>query len=341
MTIKSQIITDKKHLQFLRHQNFDIYVQHPNFGKFNEELNDEYFCFALSCNSKVIISSLCILIKAKRGNFIYLPYGPVYNEDFKDHLGQFFKDLKQIAKQKNACFIRISPYKQLNTESLNLFKKIGFHIAPMHMIAQNTAVLDLNGKTEQSLLKAMNKNHRNLIKKSLKTLDLTVKVSSDINDISKVSNLLKITAKRHNFIPFSQNYLETEFKYFQSENAGRIYLCYFKDELIAASITYQFGKTKVYKHGASNMKYKNIPASYLIQWKSIQDALTDNIHNYNFWGIAPSKDHKNHPFYGITHFKLGFGSKQIDLLPALDMVVNFRYIFNWLIETFRRLKRGF
>lgn len=341
MTIKSQIITDKKHLQFLRSQNFDIYVQHPNFGKFNQELNDEYFCFALSCNSKVVISSLCILIKAKRGYFIYLPYGPVYDEDFKDHLGQFFKDLKQISKQKNACFIRISPYVEHSTQSLNLFKKIGFHHAPMHMIAQNTAILDLKDQTEQSLLKAMNKNHRNLIKKALKTPDLKVKVSTDISDISKVSNLLKITAKRHKFVPFSQKYLETEFKNFQDENAGRIYLCYYKDELIAASITYQYGKTKVYKHGASNMKYKNIPASYLIQFKSIQDALSDKLHSYNFWGVAPSKEHKKHPFYGITHFKLGFGSKQIDLLPALDMTVNFRYILNWLIETFRRLKRGF
>ena len=175
----------------------------------------------------------------------------------------------------------------------------------------------------------------------LKVQDLTIKVSTDINDIKLVANLLEITAKRHKFTPFSLKYLEAEFSTFQECKAGRIYLCYYQDELIAASITYQNGKTKVYKHGASNMKYKNIPASYLIQWQSILDALKDGLHTYNFWGVAPSKDHKKHPFYGITHFKLGFGAKQLDLLPAMDMMVNFRYIFNWLIETLRRLKRGF
>ena len=341
MKIKSQIISDKKHIQFLNSNNFDIYVQHPSFGKFNQILGDEYFCFALFKNSKPIISSLCILIKAKRGHFIYLPYGPVYNDDFKDHLDQFFKGLKQVAKEKNASFIRVSPYKELNNQSLQTFKKSNFFKAPMHMIAQNTALLDLKNKDEKAILKAMNKNHRNLIRKSLKTQDLTIKVSTDVNDIKLVANLLEITAKRHKFTPFSLKYLETEFSAFQEINAGRIYLCYYQEELIAASITYQNGKTKVYKHGASNMKYKNIPASYLIQWQSILDALKDGLHTYNFWGVAPSKDHKKHPFYGITHFKLGFGAKQLDLLPAMDMMVNFRYIFNWLIETLRRLKRGF
>ncbi|MBT5346766.1 peptidoglycan bridge formation glycyltransferase FemA/FemB family protein [bacterium] len=341
MKIKSQIITDKKHIQFLNSQNFDIYVQHPNFGKFNHNLGDEYFCFALLKNSKPIISSLCILIKAKRGHFFYLPYGPVYNDDFKDHLGQFFKGLKQIAKEKNISFIRISPYKEISKQNLQTFKKNNFFKAPMHMIAQNTALLDLKNKDEKAILKAMNKNHRNLIRKGLKNSDLSVKVSTDVKDIKKVSNLLQITAKRHNFTPFSQKYLETEFQSFQDLKAGRIYLCYYQEELIAASITYQFGKTKVYKHGASNMKYKNIPASYLIQWHSILDALKDKLEVYNFWGVAPSQNHKDHPFYGITHFKLGFGAKQIDLIPALDMRINFRYIFNWLIETIRRLKRGF
>jgi len=341
MKTKSQIISDKKHIQFLKSQNFDIYVQHPNFGKFNQSLNDEYFCFALLKDSKVIISSLCILIKAKRGHFIYLPYGPVYNDDVKEHLGQFFKDLKRIAKEKSASFIRISPYIKSNKENLQTFKKSKFFKAPMHMIAQNTALLNLTDQDEKSLLKSMNKNHRNLIKKALKTQDLKIQVSTDIKDIQKVSNLLEITAKRHNFTPFSLKYLETEFKTFQEINAGKIYLCYYQDELIAASITYQYGKTKVYKHGASNMKYKNIPASYLIQWQSILDALTDGLQAYNFWGVAPSKEHKSHPFYGITHFKLGFGAKQLDLLPAMDTVVNIRYILNWFIETFRRLKRGF
>lgn len=341
MKIQSQIITDSQHIQFLENMQFDIYVQHPNFGKFNQELGDEYFCFGLFQDSKLIISSLCILIKARRGHFLYLPYGPIYNDEFKDHLSDFMQGLKSIAIQKACSFIRVSPYKEFNKQRLQTFKKLNFWKAPMHMIAENTAILNLKDQTQQSLLKYMNKNHRNLIKKALKTQDLSIRVSTDIQDIQKVSDLLQVTAQRHKFIPFSLKYLKTEFQAFQEQKAGRIYLCYYKEELIAASITYQFGKTKVYKHGASNMKYKNLPASYLIQWQSICDALADNLENYNFWGVAPTKDYRKHPFYGITHFKLGFGSTQIDLLPALDMPLNLRYIINWFIETIRRFKRGF
>ena len=42
------------------------------------------------------------------------------------------------------------------------------------------------------------------------------------------------------------------------------------------------------------MKYKNIPASYLIQWQSILDALADGLQTYNF-GELHLKEHKNHP----------------------------------------------
>jgi lipid II:glycine glycyltransferase (peptidoglycan interpeptide bridge formation enzyme) len=61
---------------------------------------------------------------------------------------------------------------------------------------------------------------------------------------------------------------------------------------------------------------------------------------YNFWGIAKEGD-KKHPFYGITHFKKGFGGFEKDLLPAHDLKVSFKYWIDYVIETLRRIKRGF
>jgi len=334
-----KITNSEDHLRFLKDQNFNIYVQHPLFGEFNQNLGDEYFCFSGLKNNQIVISSLCILIKAKRGNFLYLPYGPI----FKDHsiVKDYFSELKNLAKQKGCNFVRISPFLDYTQQNLNLFKSSGFTKSPMHMIAENTCVLDLKDKTKDEVLKGMNKNHRNLIKKSLKTKELEVKVSSDSKDIKILHDLLIETSKRHGFTPFSLEYLKQEFDTFKKIKAGKIYIAYYNSKPIAASIFYQFCDTKVYKHGASLSEFRNVPASYLIQWTSILDAINDNIHNYNFWGVAPSKEHKNHPFYGITHFKMGFGSKQIDLIPALDLPINMFYWFNWIIETLRRKKRGF
>ncbi len=336
-----QIIKDQEHINFLNQQKFDIYVQHPLFGEFNQELNDEYFCFAAMVDNQVKVSSLCILIKAKRGNFLYLPYGPVYSPGSEQYLADYFQGLKSFAKSKNCSFVRFSPYLESSQENMELFQAIGARKAPMHMIAEHTCVLDLEGQSPDSLLKAMNKNHRNLIRKALKTKDLAVRVSTNIQDIALVAKMLETTAKRHKFVAFSQKYLETEFRTLAKIQAGKIYLAYYKDELVACAIMYQFGSSKVYKHGASTQQYRNLPSSYLIQWQSILDALESGIKNYNFWGVAPSKEAKKHPFYGITHFKLGFGAKQINLLPALDLPITIFYCFNWIVETLRRLKRGF
>jgi len=62
---------------------------------------------------------------------------------------------------------------------------------------------------------------------------------------------------------------------------------------------------------------------------------------YNFWGIAPDGSSPKHPFAGITHFKKGFGGKQIDLLRCQDLPLAPKYYINWGVETLRRLKRGF
>ena len=339
MKIEYKIIDNKTHLDFLNNQNFDIYVQHPLYGEFNQKLNDEYFCFAAFSKDNVLISSLCILIKAKRGNFIYLPYGPIISES--KYLKQFFNKLKELAKEKGCTFIRTSPFIQKETQLAFDFENLGLRESPMHMIAENTCILDLKGKKEDEVLKSMNKNHRNLIRKSLKFKGLTIKVSKDIKDIKTVHSLLVETSKRHSFTPFSLRYLQSEFESFQKIDAGRIYIVLLDDKPIAASIFYQFKKTKVYKHGASLTQFRKVPASYLMQWQSIQDAIKDGIENYNFWGIAPSKDHKDHPFYGITHFKMGFGSNQIDLISAKDLPINSFYWFNWVVETLRRIKRGF
>ena len=76
-------------------------------------------------------------------------------------------------------------------------------------------------------------------------------------------------------------------------------------------------------------------------WESIKEAKNRGMKYYNFWGIAPDKARKNHPFYGITHFKKGFGGYKKELLPAQDLPVSVKYWFNWVIETFRSIKRGF
>ncbi|RLE05174.1 MAG: peptidoglycan bridge formation protein FemAB, partial [Candidatus Aminicenantes bacterium] len=79
---------------------------------------------------------------------------------------------------------------------------------------------------------------------------------------------------------------------------------------------------------------------YLLLWKAIQEAKKRNCEIFNFWGIAP-KNKPKHPWQGLTFFKKGFGGYQKDLIHAQDLPMGRRYWLNWMVETFRRIKRGY
>ncbi len=337
MEIK-QIKDNNEWESFLESQDPFIYVQSTKYGQFNQAMGDDYITIGIYENNKIIGGAMFLTINARRGRFMYAPYSPILDYKDKEQIQKFTNEIKKIAKQKKMDFIRISPFEDETSEYITNLKSAGFKKSPMHMIAETTWILELND-TEENIMKNMKQNHRNLIRRADRD-GVKITSSKNIEDVKKIHQLLVTTAKRHNFVPFSLKYLETEFKTFLESDSVRIYLAHHEGDLLAAAIVFFHGNTAVYKHGASNMLKPKVPASYAIQWAAIKEAKKRGLKYYNFWGIAP-EGQKKHPFYGITHFKKGFNGFQKDLIPALDLPVTPKYWFNFLVETFRRIKRGF
>lgn len=323
---------------FLDKQEYQIFVQSPGYAEFNQSTGDPSFFLGLYENNKLIGGSLVIHVHAKRGDFYYLPYGPLLDYSQPKQLQSFTDELKALAKKNKINFIRVSPFQDNTAQANQTLKASGYKKAPMHMIAETTWILDLNPSTED-LLKNMRQNHRNLIRRAERD-GVVVTLSDKVEDIHKLYDLLKETAQRHNFHPYPLDYLIKEFQAFQSKGQARMYLAHHEGDLLAISVMYFYKNTAVYRHGASNMLKPKVPASYAIQWQAIQDAKDYGCKFYNFWGIAP-EDAKKHPFLGITRFKKGFSGFQKDLLHAHDLPTSWKYIINWTIETIRRMKRGF
>jgi lipid II:glycine glycyltransferase (peptidoglycan interpeptide bridge formation enzyme) len=340
MTYTFKKITDKYKWEiFLSTQPYQLFVQSWAYGEFNKDLGDDAFVLgAYDENTKLIGGSLVLRVKAKRGDFFYCPYGPILDFENLELLTEFTKELKTLAKASKVDFIRISPFTLATPQVESNLSKAKFRQAPMHMIAEYTWILDLD-QDEVDLLKNMNQNHRNLIRRATKE-GVAIKSSEEVLDVKKVHDLLSETASRHKFVPFSLKYMEAEFKAFQNIGKAKIYFAYHEGDLISSAIIYFYGNSAVYRHGASSSNKIKIPSSYAIQWQAIQDAKARGLKYYNFWGIAP-EGNKKHPFYGITHFKKGFGGFGLALVNAKDLPVRFGYVKNWIIETLRRIKRGF
>ena len=208
------------------------------------------------------------------------------------------------------------------------------------MLAENTWILKLD-KPEEKIISEMKKNHRNLIRRCERDGVVVTQYNTD-EKLSIFHNFLQKTAKRHKFVPFGKKYIKTEFNAFAEDGEAVYFEAKLPDGNIdAAAIIMFYGNMACYRHSASLNLNKKLPSSYLLQWRVIQEAKKRGIKSYNFWGVAPNSQAKNHPFFGITHFKKGFGGEQIDLIPSYDLVINKKYYLNWLVEKIRKIKRGF
>ncbi len=327
--------------EFLLRQPYTLFVQSSWYGQFYETLGESAWIFGIYENNQLIGGSLVVSTHAKRGDFLYLPYGPILPEGREGELlPVFVSTLTAFAKEKKYAFIRMSPFLEETDATKVLFKQNGFRNAPMHILAETTWLLDIS-KSEEELLASMNKNHRNLIRRCERE-GVRVTHSADQAGLSDLNTLLDHTAIKHHFVRFSKNYLEKEFHAFAPSNSVEIFRSYLPDGTLDAAAEFMFfGNMACYRHSASlNLDHK-LPTSYLIQWEAIKEAKRRGIVWYNFWGIAPPNAANNHPFRGITHFKTGFGGFQKDVLHCQDLPLSPWYWLNWAVETIRRQKRGF
>lgn len=277
--------------------------------------------------------SQIVKVEARRGSFLHVRHGPVFKKWEGKIIKVWLRWIKGLAKQEKVSFIRISPL--LKPQETELLRTLGFRSAPIPSLDAETAwVLDLE-KSEEELLKQMRKTTRYLIKKGEKD-GLKVIKSKDLNDIYHFFKLYKKTYQRQRFIPHQG--IKEEYKVFKKDSRADLFLAKYQGEVLAAALIIYYGNQAIYHHGASVKS--SIPASYLLQWEAIKEAKRQGLRYYNFWGITETK-RKNHPWWGLTLFKKGFGGEKKEYLHAQDLPISLLYYSTFLLEKSRKWLRGY
>ncbi|MBI4079219.1 MAG: peptidoglycan bridge formation glycyltransferase FemA/FemB family protein [Candidatus Levybacteria bacterium] len=276
-------------------------------------------------------------IKAKRGHYLHLRHGPVLQNFTDEAFDSLLAYVKNLAKEKNASFIRISPYITVSGIPNNFFKSRGFFNAAIHrMDGEVCWVLDTT-KRESELLVRMRKTHRYLIKKA-QGMDIEIVRTTKVSDIEKFLPLYKDLSVRKHFVPHRG--VREEFASFSKADQEVLYLAQYDSKIISGAIFAFLPNMAIYRHSASENAYRNIPASYLIQWEAIKEAKKRGIKLYNFWGIADQND-KNHPWAGLTLFKTGFGGEKLEFIHAMDLPLSPLYWKTYAIELTTKLLKGY
>lgn len=285
-------------------------------------------------------AALVITVRAKRGNYLLCPHGPLLLDEatIGRYLPEFVRYLKDKAVTSRAVALRVAPLLVDSQVVREVFKAQGFRDAPLHLHAELTWVLDIS-KPEETVFAEMRKTTRHAIKKA-QAVGVHVEIIRDENALKRFWPLYQSTTVRHGFVPFRKEFMSRQLKEFTGDNHMFIAIATYQGRDVAGAILIHTGQTVFYYHGASKKLPADVPAAQLLQWQAIKEAQRLGATTYNFWGIAPENEPK-HPFAGITVFKKGFGGYAINYIHAQDLPLNWQYWKLWLIETYRKYKRGF
>lgn len=324
---------------FLSNQSPNSFLQSWNWGETQKQNGHKILRLGIFDQHKTLKGvALTILIKAKRGFFFHIPYGPVINWHETDLFNALISYLISIAKKKKASFIRISPLIDDTKSYRKIFQAHGFKDAPVHLVNPELSWLkDLENDIDQ-IFQNLKKETRYEIRRAEK-LGVKIFKSHKLEALERFYQIHLETVQRHHFIPYSFDFLKNQLTSFSPDNQIEIFEAIFQDKVISSAIIMFYGKEASYHHAASLTEFQKIPASYLIQWEVIKEAVKRKCVCYNFWGIVENKP--KHPWHGLSLFKKKFGGYPQKYLHVQDLPLSWKYALTWLLETIRKYRRGY
>ena len=316
--------------------NLQTIHQTKIWAEFRKEAKQEkYFQIDCGSNGTVYIQKMPL----PRGMcWLYCSRGPAFKNFSEKAVTDFLNKVREIAKKENAVFLRIEPPFEKNTNEGNEYEKIIHELGftPAHASHQPVAtlIIDLQQSLEKILADMKQKGRYNI--KLAEKKGVKVYKSKDVKkDIGKFYQILKDTWDRDAFLGHDKEFYEKMLKILSTEKHAELYLAEYNDEPICGIITAYFGDTATYYYGASSNKYREVMAPYLVQWAAIQDAKNAGYKYYDFFGIAP-EGVKNHPWKGVTEFKLKFGGRYTEYVKAREFI--FKPIWYRAIKIIKKLK---
>lgn len=313
------------------------YFQSWDWGEVEKLKGVKVFRYGFYRNSKLEAIFQIFEIKAKRGHFLHIRQGPVILSWDKKTTKCIFDFIKEIAYKINVSYIRISPLLSMDDPIVLYLKDLGFRQSPIHNVdAENRWVLDIK-PDKDFLLANMRKTTRYLIKKA-QGMDIDITKSNRTEDMDEFLRIYNETALNKKFVPHSL--ILEEFEIFKKDNSAFVYLAKQDKNILSGALITYYGKEAIYRHGATSIVGRNTPASYLLQWKAINDAKEMGLAKYNFWGIA-NTDNKKHPWFGLSQFKKGFGGYKVDFIHSMDLPIKLTYWISYLIDYCTKIKKGY
>ncbi len=238
-----------------------------------------------------------------------LPLGKKYYLLPKGPLGSAPEEviIKVLKKQlPDAAFLKIEP---------NFVPTTGNMVTERHPEATSTVLLSADFEKTLENMKPKTRYNIRLSEKKRVTIRI-----GGVEAFDEFMTLMSETAKRDGFSLHLSNRYKKMLEILTGGDC-KAFLAFadFEGKPLAANLMIDSFGTRTYLHGASSNEMRNVMAPYALHAYLMKDAGSKGMGMYDFWGIAPPGSPEDHPWAGITRFKLGFGGDVVVMPGTFDV----------------------
>ncbi len=279
---------------------FGAFLQSFEWGEFQAALGFKVERISEDVKGKSVIAQAVNFPMPLKSSYWHLPKGPLGDASVEKAIELLCKKLP------GGAFLKIEPVKLPKKGQKSLDRQPSV-----------TTIVDLS-QTEEQILSAFKQKTRYNVRLAEKK-GVTAQIVG-LEQFEDLVRLMQQTAERDKFSLHELDHYKTMLQKLQSDDCRAfLAMAYYEGRPLAANVMIDAFGTRTYLHGASSNLYRNVMAPYALHKFLILDAKQKGLSSYDFWGIAPPESGEDHPWAGITRFKLGFGGKVVTMPGTYDV----------------------
>ena len=233
-------LTEKQYQKYWENHPLKTFLSAIEIAKLRKTNNWNVDYVGVKQDNNLIAATMLLSHKRHFNRYeFYSPRGFLLDYNNKQLLEFFTKEIFKFIKNKKGYVLRIDPYvinKQRdidgeivengldNTNVVDHLLKLGYKKVPTNKLEQVSWMfsLDLEGKTEEQILKEMKPNTRNTIRKAEKNCISIKELTYD--ELEKFQNIMIETGERKGFAIRDVSYYQEMYKLFHSKEQVKYYI---------------------------------------------------------------------------------------------------------------------
>lgn len=301
--------------ELLATQVLQPFLQSWAWGEFQASIGRKIWRLGAYDGEQLVGAALVIEHQLLLGKtYLYCPRGPIAAT--RPVVDVLLPAIHELGQKEGAMYVKIDlglftfPFDPADWASRY---SVGTPLQPA-----TTQVLDLMPGAE-ALLETMHQKTRYNIRLAEKK-GVQIRWSEADDDFPIFLDLITRTYSRQGIRLHPAGYYRELWTHLRNAGQAALAIAEWQGRPLAANLILWHGTTATYLHGGSSDTEKNIMAPYLLQWRTIEEAIRRGMKEYDFWGVAPNDD-ANHKWAGVTRFKKGFGGRVVTFPPALNSIL--------------------